>query len=258
MNALSRPLWNGFEISWGKKRAAGEQRLAVGAERRRARGRRAGAGSGCSRGRRRTGPRSGGRWAALEAAAAGTPWAVRPLSSVWGSVPDSPIDHQREEDPDRDHLGGVLEGLVHPPAGAAVALGQAVHHGRAVGRGEHPHRDPVEGEDGGEQRIREVDRQQQQQREADRARHHPAAREPPRPEAVRQVAGGGAADQHPDRQRQDVDAGPQGRVGEVVAVLGQPDPLQPDDQHEHQPAARDRRQERGERAEAEGPDAEQG
>ena len=38
---------------------------------------------------------------------------------------------------------------------------------------------------------------------------------------------------------------------------GQPDPLQPDDQHEHQPAARDGREEAREDAEGEGPDAEE-
>jgi hypothetical protein len=40
-------------------------------------------------------------------------------------------------------------------------------------------------------------------------------------------------------------------------VLGQPDPLQPDDQHEHQAAARDRGKERRKGAEREGADAEQ-
>ncbi len=103
----------------------------------------------------------------------------------------------------------------------------------------------------------EVDRQQRQQEEAQRGAEHPARREPARAEAVGQVSGGRAGDQHAERQRQHVDARPQRRVGEVVAVLGQPDALQPDDQHEHQPAARDRREERRERPERERADAEQ-
>ena len=41
----------------------------------------------------------------------------------------------------------------------------------------------------------------------------------------------------PGRQRQHVDARPQGRDGEVVAVQRQPDASQPDDQHELQSAA---------------------
>ena len=42
-------------------------------------------------------------------------------------------DHQREEDPDREHLGRVLEGLVHAAARAAILRRQAVHHAGAVG-----------------------------------------------------------------------------------------------------------------------------
>ena len=50
----------------------------------------------------------------------------------------------------------------------------------------------------------------------------------------------GPAIEEPDRQRQHVDAGPQRRAGEVVAVQRQPDALEPDDQHEHETAAADR------------------
>jgi hypothetical protein len=48
-----------------------------------------------------------------------------------------------------------------------------------------------------------------------------------------------------DRQRQQVDPGPQRRLLEVVPVQRQPDPLQPDDQHELHAAAGDRGQQRG-------------
>ena len=48
-----------------------------------------------------------------------------------------------------------------------------------------------------------------------------------------------------------------GVTREVVAVQRQPDPLQPDDQHEHQPAAAERGQQAGEDAGRERPDPEQ-
>ena len=166
-------------------------------------------------------------------------------------------DHQREEDADRQDLRGVLERLVHRAARSAVLGRQAVHHGGAVGRREQPHGRPDQQEDRAEGGVGEVRRQQHQQPEADRREDHAGGRERARAEAVRQVARRRADDQHPDRERQHVDAGPQRRLGEVVAVLGQPDALQPDDEHEHQAAARDRRQERRQRAERERPDAEQ-
>ena len=108
-----------------------------------------------------------------------------------------------------------------------------------------------------ERQIREVRRQQQQQSEPDRGQHHSRGGERARAEAIRQVARRRSGAQHPDRQRQHVDAGVQRGLGEAVAVLGQPDALQPDDQDEHQAAACDRRQEGGQRSERERPDAEQ-
>ena len=144
-----------------------------------------------------------------------------------------------------------------PAAGAAGVRRQAVHHRGAVGRGEHAHRDAVEEQARGEQRIGEVDRQQGQQQEAGRRAHHAPGGEAARAEPVREKAARRPGEQHPDRQRQDVDTRPQRRVGEVVAVLGQPDALQPDDQHEHQAAAGDRREERRQRAERERADLEQ-
>ena len=67
----------------------------------------------------------------------------------------------------------------------------------------------------------------------------------------------GPAVEHAEGEREHVDARPQRCVSEIEAVLGQPDALQPDDQHEHQAAARDRREERRERAERECADAKQ-
>src|SRR5208283_5069725 len=57
--------------------------------------------------------------------------------------------------------------------------------------------------------------------------------------------------------REHVDAGPQGGAGEVVAVQGEPDPLEPDDEDEHQPAPAYGGQQRGDAAGGEGPDAEE-
>ena len=90
------------------------------------------------------------------------------------------------------------------------------------------------------------------------AAEHPAGRERARAVAVGEVPGGRAGEQHPDGERQHVDARPQRRLGEAVAVLGQPDALQPDDQHEHQAAARDGGQERRQRPERERADRNSG
>ena len=51
--------------------------------------------------------------------------------------------------------------------------------------------------------------------------------------------------------------GPERRLREVVAVLGQPDALEPDDQDELEPAAAHRREQRREVAGREGADPEQ-
>ena len=75
-----------------------------------------------------------------------------------------PGDHQREEDADRQHLGAVLEGLVHRAAGAAVARRQAVHHGRPVGRREHAQSRAPSAAGRRELHVAEVGRQQPQPR----------------------------------------------------------------------------------------------
>jgi hypothetical protein len=97
----------------------------------------------------------------------------------------------------------------------------------------------------------------QQQAEAERRAEHPAGGEGPRAVAIGEVARYRPGDQDAEGQRQHVDAGPERRFGEAVAVLRQPDALQPDDQHEHQPAAGDGGEEGREAAEAERADAEQ-
>jgi hypothetical protein len=166
-------------------------------------------------------------------------------------------DHQREEDPDREDLRRVLERLVHAAAGAPVLRGQAVHHAGAIRRRECAHADAHQEQDDREHGIGEVDREQLEQDEARGGQEHPAGRERPRPEAIREDPGDGPRDEESERQRQHPDARPERRRGKAVAVLRQPDPLQPDDQHEHQAAARDRREEAREHAERERADAEE-
>ena len=68
-------------------------------------------------------------------------------------------DHQGEEDPDREDLGGVLEGRVHSRAHTAVLGRQAVHHPGTVGRGEGAHGQTVEEQYRGEYVVGEVDGQ---------------------------------------------------------------------------------------------------
>jgi hypothetical protein len=113
-------------------------------------------------------------------------------------------------------------------------------------------------EDQGEGPVFEVGRQQHQQAEAERRHQHAPGGEGAGAEAVGEDAGDRPDDQQAQGQRQHVDAGPQRRLGEAVAVLGQPDPLQPDDQHEEQATAGDRGEEGREGAEGEGADAEEG
>ena len=75
--------------------------------------------------------------------------------------------------------------------------------------------------------------------------------------AVGQVAGQRARDQEAGGEREQVDARPQRRVGEVVSVQRQPDALQPDDQHELQAAACHGDQQGGDAAGSEGADPEE-
>ena len=106
-------------------------------------------------------------------------------------------DHQREEDPDREHLGGVLERLVHAAAGAAVLRGEAVHDAGPVRGGEGAHREAHQQQDRGEERVREVDRQHREQHEAERRGEHAAGRERARAVAVGEDPETGPASRKP-------------------------------------------------------------
>ena len=91
----------------------------------------------------------------------------------------------------------------------------------------------------------------------------PSGGESPGPVAVGEDPGGRPGDEEPDRQGEHVDARPQRRLLEAVSVAGQPDPLQPDDQHELQAAPDERREEGrevsgGERSDLEQTEAEHG
>ncbi len=168
-----------------------------------------------------------------------------------------PEDHQREEDTDREHLGGVLEGRVHARARAAVLGGQAVHHPGTVRRGEGAHREAVQQEQPREQGVGEVHRQQLEQRKARRSPEHPTGREGPGAEVIGEEPRDRAGDQETEGEREHVDPRPERRLREAVAVLGQPDALQPDDEHEHEPAAPHRREEARQHARRVRPDPEQ-
>ena len=126
-----------------------------------------------------------------------------------------------------------------------------------VRRPERGHDQPGEEQQESEQPVGEVDRQQLKQDERNRRPDHPAGRERPRPEPVRENPRQRPRDQEPGRERQHGQPRPQRRPREVVAVQWQPDPLQPDDQHEHQPAAAQRGEEAGQHSGRERADLEQ-
>ena len=106
------------------------------------------------------------------------------MVSAWGRVAESPSTINVKNIANGDHLGGVLEGLVHAATGAPVARRKAVHHGCPIRRGEHAHRDAVAREHHRKHGIGEVDRQNHQQTEAERGADHASAREPARSKAV--------------------------------------------------------------------------
>ena len=81
--------------------------------------------------------------------------------------------------------------------------------------------------------------------------------EQPGPEAVGEDPGERPDDQEAERQRDHVDARPQRGLAEAVAVLRQPDALQPDDQHELDAAAAEGAEQAGDVAGGERADPEQ-
>ena len=157
-------------------------------------------------------------------------------------------DEQGEEDPDRKDLRRVHGGRGHARAGTAMFGRQAAHDRRPVRRSEHGHGQTGEQEDGAEDPVGEVDRQQLEEAEAEGGADHAAGGEGSRAVAVRKVARERSGDQEAGGEREHGQPGPQGRLGEVVAVEGQPDPLQPDDEHEHEAAPGHGGQEAGQNA----------
>ena len=78
-------------------------------------------------------------------------------------------DHQREEDPDREHLRGVLEGLVHAAAGPAVAGAAGCSSPPArLGEANMPIEIPISSRIARELGVGEVGREQHQEAEARR------------------------------------------------------------------------------------------
>ena len=83
------------------------------------------------------------------------------------------------------------------------------------------------------------DRQQHQADEAAAEHDHAGGGHAPGAEAVGEDPGHRPRDEEAGGEGQQEDAGPQRRLAVVVAVQGQPDPLQPDDEHELHPASGD-------------------
>ena len=191
--------------------------------------------------------------------AAGTPCASRPAASVCGQRSREPDDHQREEDPDREHLRRVLEGLVHarrrrrgPRAGRLFIT--PARFGEANAPIERPIRSRIAANTGYEKSIGSSS----SSTNATAEREHPARREARASRSGRRgTRRAGPASRNPTVSGSMWIPAQSGVEREAVAVLGQPDPLQPDDQHEHQAAARDRGEEAREDAEGERADPEQ-
>ena len=76
-----------------------------------------------------------------------------------------------------------------------------------------------------------------QQNEGERRQHQAARGKRASAVAVREEAADRPRGQEPDGEGDHIDARPERSLLEAVAVQGEPDPLQPDDQHEHQTAS---------------------
>ena len=191
------------------------------------------------------------------ASARGTPWATSPWSSVPGSVLARPRIISEKKIPIESTRAEFWNVVAMPGAGAAPVRRQAVHDPGLVRRGEEPHPEADHQQQQAEPDVVEVHRQELEQEEGERRNQHAAGRERTCAEVVGEVSRRRPGDQEADGQRQHVDAGPERRLREAVAVQRQPDALQPHDQHEHEPAAAERGQQRGDVAGREGADAEQ-
>ena len=159
-------------------------------------------------------------WAALLAAAAETPWACRPALSVCGRFEASPRIISVKKIPIESTWAEFWKVWFMPPPAPRCCGGRLFITAARLGEANMPIETPISASTSANSQEGEVDRQQRQQEEAERRAEHPAGREPARAEAVGEVAGGRAGDQHAERQRQHVDAGPQRRVGEVEPCWG--------------------------------------
>ncbi len=166
-------------------------------------------------------------------------------------------DHQREEDADRERGSGVLHGARHARRRAALVRRHRVHDRRPVRSPEHAGADTRQERDDRKRQVAEVHRQKQEADERQGDEHEATGRERLGAEAVGERARDGTRDEEPDGERDEVDAGPERCVFVRVAVQWQPDALQPDDQHELEAAAADRREESGEDRHRERADLEQ-
>ena len=189
------------------------------------------------------------------AVAGSTPCASSPVLIVCGSVDASPMIISVKKIPIESTWAEFWNVWFIAPPAPRCSGGRLFMTAARLGDANMPIASPA-ARGSREQRVGEVGRQQHQRAERERRAEHPAVRTSAR-RSGRESSPTPGRREHPDRQREHVDAGPQRRLGERVAVLGQPDALQPDDQHEHQTAARDRGQERRQRAERERADAEQ-
>ncbi len=168
-----------------------------------------------------------------------------------------PGDDEDEDQADGQHDGGVLEGRRHTGADPSLVRRQPVHDVGTVRRGEQAGTDAVDEQNQRERQVGEVHRYDHEQHETGDDDDKATDRENTGAEPVGERPRHRRGQQEPDRQRDHVDTRPQRRLGKAVAVLRQPDPLEPDDEHELQPTASKRCQQGGDVAGGERADAEQ-
>ena len=196
--AACRPARNGALIRPGKKLRPVSARLLGRGELGEGRGHRSGAGSGCSRGRRRTGwtPAAGGRRGRPPPAARrGRPARA---AGCWGSDDISPTIIRVKKIPMESTWAEFWKVVFMPEPAPRCCGGQAVHHPGPVRRAEGGHGQPGEEEQDGEDPVGEVDRQELEQAEADGGAEHAAGGEGAGAEAVRQDARERTGDQEPE------------------------------------------------------------
>ena len=200
---------------------------------------------------------TGDRWATRSATSAGTPWATSPCSRLADSEAVSPTIMSVKKMP-MDRTWAEFWNVVFMPEPAPrCSAGRLFMTPARLGEPNEAMNMPGGEEQRGEHPVGEVDRQELEQDEADGGAEHAAGGERPGAEPVRQDPRQRAGDEEPEGEREHGDAGPQRGHREGVAVEGQPDPLEPDDQHEHQAAPAEGGQEAGQDAGGEGPDLEQ-